>query len=253
MNLDLLSPTAMSNLFTKGCTARRDKRQKVRKSYSIPSIDTRKLLAQLILEEALETVKALGFNVATTRDLTVIQEIGDVALRPTYESKDLEKIIDGCCDTIYVATGALVACGVPDIPHMQAVCGANNRKFPDGQVVFNEQTGKYLKPLGWVPPDHQMIRKAFRLQMDMIAVTRTLMQRGGADDTADERSLRPVSSGESSPGRHGAPRHSSGHEIPEPNDQEDQKADKKAKGKTVRKQSRKKVEKSVGRESESRK
>ena len=65
----------------------------------------------------------------------------------------MEAIIDGCCDTIYVATGTLAVCGVPDLPHLDEVCRANNAKFPGGQGVCNTY-GKYTKPEGWVPPNH---------------------------------------------------------------------------------------------------
>jgi hypothetical protein len=138
----MLSRVAISNLFTKGSTVKHDPRQAVLPKPGVPDEATRLLLARLILEEAQETINALGFEIVRTPTL-----VG--SLRP-----DLENVIDGCCDTIYVATGAMVACGVPDLPHLYAVCRANNRKFPGGVPTIEPVTGKYLKPPGWTPPDH---------------------------------------------------------------------------------------------------
>lgn len=152
----LLSRVALSNLFTKGVAAKKDPRQTVLPSYGIPDQPTRKLLAQLVLEEALETVRALGFDVSTP-------QVPDVVWHTGCSDPNIETIIDGACDTIYVATGVLVACGVPDRPHLDEVCRANDAKFPDGEAVVQEGTGKYLKPVGWFPPQHERVRDEVRV------------------------------------------------------------------------------------------
>lgn len=124
--------------------------------YTIPDEQTRLLRARLILEEALETISALGFTLASgplvVRSLKVVtKDYSDYPYSP-----NLEGIIDGCCDLIYVAVGTLWACGVPDVPHMEEVVRANDAKFPNGQGVAHPTVkGKFGKPEGWTPPDHR--------------------------------------------------------------------------------------------------
>lgn len=157
----LASEVFLSNLYCMGVAAATDPRQSVPPAPGIPPADVRVLRAKLILEEALETVAALGVDLALV--------VGDpAAARPTCaplaadriifnpgppEQADLIGIIDGCCDTNYVATGTLAACGVPDLPHLRAVNAANNAKFPGGKGIFRDD-GKFLKPEGWTPPNH---------------------------------------------------------------------------------------------------
>lgn len=131
----------------------------VKDYYEIPDEPTRKLLAELILEEALETIDSLGFAL-DTKEGDGPYDFQDFALLPVYNKAaiSLEDVIDGCCDTIYVCIGALVACGVPDLPHLAEVCRANNDKFPGGLAAINVDTGKYLKPEGWVGPQHEMVQ-----------------------------------------------------------------------------------------------
>lgn len=158
----LLSQVALSNLFTKGVAVKYDPRQAIRAMPGVPDEAIRRLSAQLILEETMETIHALGFLVMPMKG-----DPEEVPCQPNYEllSHDgidnewhtLEEIIDGACDLIYVATGALVACGVPDLPHLAEVCRANNSKFPDGKAIINPETGKYLKPEGWQAPDHNHV------------------------------------------------------------------------------------------------
>lgn len=155
------SMTQLSNLITKGLTKAVDPRQKVCPSYEVPDQDTRKLLAQLILEETKETINALGFYIDNNQSIS-----------PNYSpysgnDRHLESIIDGCCDLIYVTVGALTACGVPDLPHLVAVCRANESKFPNGQVIVNEN-GKYQKPPGWKPPNHGEVRNLFESMINMV-------------------------------------------------------------------------------------
>ncbi len=152
-----LSPTALSNLFTMGVAARNDQRQAMPSGYGIPSLMVRELRARLILEEALETVVALGFHIKPTAKL--VFDMDDVVLLPAdgdYPA-NLEEVVDGCCDTIYVAVGTLLVCGAADLPHMAAVNHANDSKFPGGVAITNPETGKFQKPPGWQPPHHTAI------------------------------------------------------------------------------------------------
>lgn len=154
---DCMSFVMESNLFTKGVAVKRDPRQAVPdKPYTIPDTATRLLLAKLIFEEAMETISDLGCRFledGTFSELTVDEECSD--------KLDINGIIDGCCDTIYVCTGALAAMGVPDLPHLIEVCRANNDKFPGGEAIINPTTGKYLKPEGWKAPDHDKVRNNY--------------------------------------------------------------------------------------------
>lgn len=156
----MYSEVAMSNLFTMGATAKVDPRQKLPEGYAIPPEETRILRAKLLMEECLETIAGLGLNVYNPFPGYVRKD--DLKYIPGYGTKqepNLDDIIDGCCDLIYVATGTLLACGAPDLPHLLAVCEANNAKFPGGVATVNAD-GKYQKPEGWKEPDHAAIRSA---------------------------------------------------------------------------------------------
>lgn len=109
-----------------------------------PGPETRKLGAKLILEEALETIESLGFRVNQTSS--------GMRLIPLDASKfDLEGVVDGCCDTIYVCQWAMLSVGVRDGLPLMEVCDANDRKFGPG--AYKNEDGKVQKPEGWVGPD----------------------------------------------------------------------------------------------------
>lgn len=148
-----LSPTAVNNLLTMGCCAPIDPRQAVPDQYRVPGLMTRECRARLILEEALETIEALGFDLKHKATGRSIGCMDDVVLVPADRPASLEDIIDGCCDEIYVCTGTLLACGAPDMHHMGIVNAANAAKFPNGVAILNE-AGKFQKPPGWVAPVH---------------------------------------------------------------------------------------------------
>lgn len=156
----MFSPAMVSNLYTMTCTSQVDPKQTLPAvPYTVPCEDVRFLRAKLILEEALETISGLGFSVC-----------GDptsawVDARPHADDPaswyNVESVIDGCVDTIYVATGTLAAYGVPDLPHLIEVNRANDAKFPGGKATLND-IGKFQKPDGWVGPDHAMVRDSIR-------------------------------------------------------------------------------------------
>lgn len=71
----------------------------------IPSEEVRLLRAKLILEEAVETVEALGFFVTMTDD----------GVKPAGRCEsNLEQIADGCAGLSVVTIGTLSACGIHD-------------------------------------------------------------------------------------------------------------------------------------------
>lgn len=97
----------------------------------------RKLRAKLILEEALETIHALGFRV-----------VGDGELRSHGLGFNLIGTIDGCFDLRVVTTGTLSAFGIPDESGQRLVDENNLAKFGPGCTVRSD--GKLIKP-----PDHK--------------------------------------------------------------------------------------------------
>lgn len=113
---------------------------------TIPDEQSRILRARLIMEEALETIGALGVCVGHKDAALDMQTL----LFDTCSEPDLEKIIDGCCDIKVVTTGTLSACGVPDDPFQEEVDQNNLWKVKDG--VKKSPEGKILKPEGWRPP-----------------------------------------------------------------------------------------------------
>lgn len=174
--LDLLkamTPTQKYTVFTSGVTSRKDSRQAVPNLYTVPNREVRRLWAKLLLEETLETITALGFKV-------IDDENSDDGIKlSTYEldHQPLEDIINGCCDTMYVATGVLTMCGVPDIGHLMEVNQANASKFPDCEAIV-DSNGKFLKPEGWQLPNHARIEAFNRANLPhnaFIAYTEILL------------------------------------------------------------------------------
>lgn len=103
----------------------------------VPDGKTRVLRAKLILEEALETVKALGVKVEFRPDeggsmwsgsSHVIEDLSRMRFSSPGEG-DLEGICDGCADVIVVTTGTLIACGVKDEALQEEVDENNLKKF----------------------------------------------------------------------------------------------------------------------------
>lgn len=109
---------------------------------TMPDAETRKLRAALILEEALETIEALGF------DLLQISS-KEIELRECCEP-DLERIADGCADLSVVTIGTLAACGIQDGPLLREVDKSNLSKFEDG---YRRDDGKWMKGPKWKAPD----------------------------------------------------------------------------------------------------
>lgn len=113
------------------------------------SVEGRRLRASLILEEALETIEALGFEVSvnvpdhrfSVRNIT-LAEVGPF---------DLVGTVDGCYDLRVVTTGTLSSFGVSDEPGQELVDENNLMKFGPGATV--REDGKLIKPVGHKPPD----------------------------------------------------------------------------------------------------
>jgi predicted HAD superfamily Cof-like phosphohydrolase len=120
---------------------------------TVPDPATRVLRAKLIVEEALETVAALGVELAVVRDegtRLVISRNTDLSFEAAGKV-DLEGVVDGCADISVVTMGTLIAFGVDDDVVLQEVDQANLRKFAPGS--YRREDGKWMKPPDWRPPD----------------------------------------------------------------------------------------------------
>ena len=121
----------------------------------IPSPETRILRGKLILEEALETIHALGLIVVPAKDVHRGSPLrhAELSIENTLTDPDdafiVEDIADGCADMIVVATGTLVCCGVPDVALLEELDRTNFMKISGGE---RRADGKLLKPPGWKPP-----------------------------------------------------------------------------------------------------
>lgn len=120
---------------------------------SEPSVEVRKLRAKLILEEALETINALGCSInvgVPCDDLCSEKPSIFVDVDKTF---NLAEVIDGCADIKVVTTGTLIACGIPDELPQSMVDESNLKKFgPGGR---RREDGKWLKPENWKAPNWQ--------------------------------------------------------------------------------------------------
>jgi len=163
--------------------------QELPEKATVPSSEIRKLRAKLILEEAFETVVALGFSVQAWATKGAGASITFTEL---YEP-DLVEVADGCADIKVVTTGTLSACGIDDVELQEAVDENNLAKFKDicpdcsydqthdnrnmvmmrtgeefktepGQTIcyecgfqyrsgYRRDDGKWVKPAGHKPPD----------------------------------------------------------------------------------------------------
>lgn len=103
----------------------------------LPGEDVRRFRAAIILEEALETIKALGFtllinvpNAGYDGGFSQICQPEWISISQTqvYEPS-LVEIADGCGDLSVVTIGTLTACGIADQPVLEAVDQNNLNKF----------------------------------------------------------------------------------------------------------------------------
>jgi predicted HAD superfamily Cof-like phosphohydrolase len=115
---------------------------------TIPSLEIRKLRATLILEEATECIRGLGFEPISNDS----EWYDDHKLILTnIHEPNLEEIADGCWDTIVVTTGTLSACGIHDIEGQKEVDNNNLAKFGPGG--YRRDDGKWVKPPNHPKPD----------------------------------------------------------------------------------------------------
>ncbi len=119
---------------------------------TIPPLETRRLRALLMLEETLETVRALGFKtyVAAPANPGAPREPYEVTMDNldllTGGEPDLVGIADGCSDVEVVTLGTASACGFAHQPVFEVVMNNNLLKFAPGHSI--SPAGKLVKPPG---------------------------------------------------------------------------------------------------------
>ena len=136
-------------------------KQETPEMVTLPFYEVRKLRARLIMEEALETIEALGFHVyahdayegeaLTMGDKDIPGLLFEEVCLPDDPMNSLVAIADGCADLKVVTTGTLIACGIPDVKLQLLVDENNLGKFGPGHSI--REDGKLIKPEGHKPPD----------------------------------------------------------------------------------------------------
>lgn len=126
--------------------------------------DTVKLLrAKLILEEALETIQALGFELYVHTDADRFIRSGNLHLSfddlnivrfPSYAVR-LEEVAKELADLSVVTIGTFSSFGLADTPFLEAVDENNLGKFGPGGHV--NEYGKWVKPPNYPKPDIQKV------------------------------------------------------------------------------------------------
>lgn len=137
--------------------------QTVRDTPTLPTMEERKLRARLILEEALETIGALGLAPCIQVDdgRSVYLDEKEITFDQDDGGLDLAEIADGCADIMVVTTGTLIACGIHDLSLQKCVDENNLEKFGPGG--YRREDGKWVKPLTHKPPD---IARVLREQVE---------------------------------------------------------------------------------------
>ena len=95
---------------------------------TIPDSKTRILRAKLILEEALETVEALGVHV----HIEGVELLEEGLVYSASDTVNMQEVADGCADISVVTIGTLIAFGMDDEPLLEEVDASNLRKFGEG-------------------------------------------------------------------------------------------------------------------------
>lgn len=129
---------------------------------TIPDAATRILRAKLIMEEALETIKAMGVMLWCDEDPSVKLQYDDMGFTAMTEDKvNLVEVVDGCCDIAVVTTGTLSAFGVSNLGPQRLVDESNLAKFGEGG--YCREDGKWIKPPNWQPPNllRELIRQGW--------------------------------------------------------------------------------------------
>lgn len=104
----------------------------------------------------------LGYEFSTTPQIPSnifdrIDHLGEELDETLLAANDnnLEEVIDGLVDLIYIAAGTIAMCGTTLEPHWNAVQKANISK--ERGMTKRGHSFDALKPDGWEPPNHKTI------------------------------------------------------------------------------------------------
>lgn len=113
----------------------------------IPDLATRQLRARLTLEEALETIEALGIK-ATLNGVEITNQGKDIILEDNPDvTPDVASIVKECLDCQVIATGTMLSLGVFETEDLQLEVDVNNLvKFRKDKDGHKREDGKWVKP-----------------------------------------------------------------------------------------------------------
>lgn len=136
-------------------------KQEVPDTVVIPDEKVRLLRARLIMEEAMETILALGIDMEVDYPSISKEGLPITKNRVRFivnEARgcDLIEVADGCADISVVTVGTLSAFGIADYSLLAEVDRSNLDKFR-GDAHKDEETGKWVKPTDWVAPRIEQI------------------------------------------------------------------------------------------------
>ncbi|MCJ2512485.1 MAG: nucleoside triphosphate pyrophosphohydrolase family protein [Candidatus Thermoplasmatota archaeon] len=135
--------------------------QEIHETPTLPSRETLILRARLILEEAVETIHAMGLGIHVGAEKTWLYDNVVFSVMPD-QNPILSEIADGCADLSVVTIGTLISCGIEDEELLRAVDQNNIRKFrhlcpkcgheykgtavDDAAIAFKLKEGKIAAP-----------------------------------------------------------------------------------------------------------
>jgi predicted HAD superfamily Cof-like phosphohydrolase len=123
--------------------------QEVPKAPMLPSEKVRELRANLIYEEAMETIQALGCSIDHSTGRAKVTG-----------PCDMIGVADGCADLSVVTIGTLSAFGIADEPLLEVVDLSNLDKFRGD--AHRREDGKWIKPSDWQPPNIKGVLECLR-------------------------------------------------------------------------------------------
>jgi predicted HAD superfamily Cof-like phosphohydrolase len=141
---------------------------------TIPNADVRRLCARLILEEALETVNAMGIQASLTANSHGMLRIEDIYFKDTGEV-DQKEVGNGLADTEFVLHWGANQFGLDHQPFFDEVCRSNETKFDwksseiiglttckvitlkDGKFCVRDKGNKIMKSPSYSPADDASI------------------------------------------------------------------------------------------------
>lgn len=132
----------------------------------VPSVEVRRLRARLTLEEALETIEALGFQVFCGDVQIKDQGKALYLVEDTSVEVNVEDIVKECLDCRVIATGTILSLGVMLTEDLEMEVDVNNLiKFRKDKDGHRRDDGKWVKP-----SDHPKPRIGLVIEQNNTAV-----------------------------------------------------------------------------------